>query len=166
MTRSVGVIAIAVALTLTAHAQRQTAPQKPQDARRLTILALEDSRAPTTQDILALLDSARAQDASIQAAAVRALGRLERRDVITDLLGFLGAAAPEVRAEAANAVVQALRGEALPDVPSGQQERAVQDALLQAGAREYDSKLLEPLKAIARSLGRLPYDRAESLKST
>ena len=55
----------------------------------------------------------------MQAVAVRALGRLERRDVITDLIGFLGASSPEVRAEAANALAQALRGEPLPGVPAG-----------------------------------------------
>src|SRR5262249_7621349 len=68
--------------------------------------------------------------------------------------------------EAANALAQALRGEPLASVPAGQQEKAVQEALLQAGAREYDAKSLAPLKAIARSLGRLTYDRAEPFKDT
>ena len=163
MTRRAAALALTSALSLTAGAQRQTA-RPPQDVRRLVVLAAEDGRAPSPEDIRALVEAARAQNPSIQAAAVRALGRLERRDVITDLLGFLSASSPDVREEAANALAQALRGEQLPDVPAGQQERAVQEALLQAGARDYDTRPLDPLKAIARALGRLPYDRVELLK--
>jgi len=167
MTRWAGVVVVAAALSVSAQTQRRSAQQNSQDSRRLiTLLALEDSRAPTTQETAALVDAARTQDPAIQAAAVRALGRLERRDVITDLLGFLNASSPDVRAEAANALAQALRGEPLPGVPAGQQETAVRQALLQAGSANYDGKDSAPLDAIARSLGRLTYERAESFKET
>ena len=116
-------LSLTTALSISTGAERQTG-RSPQAARRLAILALEDSRAPTAQDTAALVDAARAQDPAMQAVAVRALGRLERRDVITDLIGFLGASSPEVRAEAANALAQALRGEPLPGVPAAQQEAA------------------------------------------
>jgi cyclophilin family peptidyl-prolyl cis-trans isomerase/HEAT repeat protein len=166
MVQRAGAFAIAAALTLSLQAQRPQQSQSRTDARRLAILAAEDTRATTIDDVSALLDLARSQDVVYQAAAVRALGRLERRDVITDLLGFLSARSNEVRAEAANALAQALRGEPLAGVPAGQQETAVREALLQAGSANYDNKVVAPLNAIARALGRLPYDRAEALRAS
>ena len=55
----------------------------------LGVLAIEDARAPLPDDVRALLAAARSGNPAIQRAAVRALGRLERRDVITDVLPFL-----------------------------------------------------------------------------
>ena len=53
------------------------------------ILRTEEARAPTPQDLQLLIESARSAQPHIQDAAIRALGRLERRDVVTDLLPYL-----------------------------------------------------------------------------
>ena len=55
----------------------------------IAVLAIEDARAPLSEDLRALLALARSGNVTVQRAAVRALGRLERRDVVTDLEEFL-----------------------------------------------------------------------------
>jgi peptidyl-prolyl cis-trans isomerase B (cyclophilin B) len=124
------------------------------------ILSIEDDRASTRADLDVLLGALRGPLAE---AAIRALGRLERRDVITDLLPYL--ASNNTRGAAATALGLALRGPALDGVPHGQQGRAVLEALLAAG----DSQLQAPepigLTPITRELGRLPYEDVESFKS-
>jgi cyclophilin family peptidyl-prolyl cis-trans isomerase/HEAT repeat protein len=157
------VVLLVIALAAPSTAQREQSVSG--SSRRLAILTIEDRRAAARGDIRVLLEAARSSDPVAQETSVRALGRLERRDVIPDLLESLGTSLPEIRAEAANALAQALRGEPVPDVPGGQQEQTVRDALLQSGAREYDTKSsLEPLEAIARSIGRLPNERIATIK--
>lgn len=141
-----------------AQQSRQTsgAPEVPLPV----ILSIEDDRASTRADLDVLLAAMRGP---LGGRAIQSLGRLERRDVITDLLPYLSAAT--TRAAAATAVGLALRGPALDGVPHGQQERAVLEALLVAG--DLDMALVEPtaLTAITRALGRLPYEDVESFKS-
>jgi cyclophilin family peptidyl-prolyl cis-trans isomerase/HEAT repeat protein len=127
------------------------------------ILAIEDARAPTIEDVRVLRDATRSGRADVRAAAIRALGRLERRDVVGDLLPLL--AADATRAEAANAVAQALRGAPVDAVASGAQEQIVLDALLAAGEAEMRGKFPTALTAVARSIGRLPYSRPHQIES-
>ena len=61
------------------------------------VLAIEDARAPLPGDVGALLAAARSGNLAVQRAAVRALGRLERRDAVTDLLPYLSAPDMQVR---------------------------------------------------------------------
>ena len=74
----------------------------PPAAARMTILAAEDSRlalpddlhtpaidmlrARQMEDLRVLLELARSNDSLTQTTAIRALGRLERRDVIPELI--------------------------------------------------------------------------------
>ena len=53
------------------------------------ILSIEDRRAPTAHDLAVLVEATRSTQPFIQHAAIRALGRLERRDVVTNLLPLL-----------------------------------------------------------------------------
>ena len=130
-------------------------------AQGVAILAAEDARAPTPADISLLVQASRSSNRQIQIAAIRALGRLERRDVVTDLLPFLRPpSVPQVRGEAAQAIAQAMRGERMPLDPAGTQVDGVLGAMLAAANAE---TVAEPLGAIARSLGRLPYERAEQV---
>ncbi|HSC29016.1 MAG TPA: peptidylprolyl isomerase [Vicinamibacterales bacterium] len=124
-------------------------------SRRLPVLAIEEARAPAAGDIDALLQAARSGTEDLQAAAVRALGRLERRDLLTHLLPFLQAKSRAVQEEAANAVAQAFRGEPLPDVPAGRQVRMALEALLAA----------PPSGAVYRSIGRLPYETVDQVRA-
>ena len=119
------------------------------------ILAIEDARVPTIDDERVLVLATESDNDGIRNAAIRALGRLERRDVIPDLLPLLTPAA--TRAEAANAIAQSLRGPRLEGVAIGAQEQGVLDALLAAGDREINSKQPVQLADVARSIGRLPF---------
>ena len=142
------------------YAQQSRQPAGARDVPLPVILSIEDDRASTRADLDMLLS---AQRGPLGGRAIQSLGRLERRDVVTDLLPYLSAAT--TRAVAATAVGLALRGPALEGVPHGQQERAVLEALLAAG--DLDLAVLEPtaLTAITRALGRLPYEEVESFKS-
>ena len=84
---------VAVALFIGVCAAAAHAQQRPpaSGAREVTlpvILSIEDDRASTRADLDVLLGALRGQLAPV---ATRTLGRLERRDVITDLLPFLAA---------------------------------------------------------------------------
>ena len=118
------------------------------------VLAVEDARAPLPEDLHVLLTTARSSNLAIQRAAIRALGRLERRDVITDLLPYLQARDAAVGDEAATALAMALHGPSLTGVPADRQAQAVLDALISAPRRD----------AAARALGRLPYTTADQFR--
>ena len=124
------------------------------------ILRVEEARAPTPQDLALLIESARSAQPHIQQAAIQALGRLERRDIVTDLLPYLKAQSLASRVEAATAIGQAMRGAVLPLDPNNTQVNGVQQALLAAASTEQSPPMLG---AIARTLGRLPYTSAEQV---
>jgi cyclophilin family peptidyl-prolyl cis-trans isomerase/HEAT repeat protein len=77
---------------------------------RFAILQAEDRRAPTPADLSTIRAGVRSGDAQTVRVAIRALGRLERASLVPDLLPSLKHPLPEVRAEAANALGQALQG--------------------------------------------------------
>jgi cyclophilin family peptidyl-prolyl cis-trans isomerase/HEAT repeat protein len=129
----------------------------------IAVLKAEEQRAPTPQDVAVLVDAARSSMPPIQDAAIRALGRLERRDVITDLLPYLRAARADARREAATAIGQAMRGQPLPLDPSDTQLDGVQQALLSAAAGERNGDVSTE---IARTLARLPYITADHVLKT
>jgi cyclophilin family peptidyl-prolyl cis-trans isomerase/HEAT repeat protein len=102
------VVSVAAAAALaTFHVEAQT---RPQAVTRLAIMQAEDRRAPTLPDVAVIRAGARSRDAQTAAIAVRALGRLERPSLVPDILPALAHALPEIRAEAANALAQALKG--------------------------------------------------------
>ncbi len=92
--------------------------------------------------------------------AIRALGRLERRDVVASLLQHLRSSSPETRAEAAFAIAQAMRGEPLQVDAAGSQVEGTLTALLGSATAETDPAALAE---IARSVARLPFERAEQV---
>ncbi len=125
------------------------------------ILRTEEARAPTPVDLQLLIESARSVEPHIQLAAIQALGRLERRDVITDLLPYLRSGPAFTRGEAAHAIGQSMRGDPLPLDPKETQVDGVQQALIAAATATNG-----PMGAIARTLGRLPYRTAEQVAKT
>lgn len=125
------------------------------------ILAIEDARAPTPHDLAVLVEGTRSTQPLIQHAAIRALGRLERRDVVTNLLPLLGSGSAETRELTAFAIAQAMRGERLPLDPAGTQVDGVLTALLDAIGSERDPSAID---GFARSVARLPFERADQVQ--
>jgi len=80
----------------------------PSGPDRSTVLAAEDARASTPEQLQLLLDAADGPNASIRAQAVRALGRLERPALVDPIARHLGDPDPEVRARAADALAQSV----------------------------------------------------------
>jgi len=90
----------------------RTAPQSLSSltAARLAILAAEDRRAPEARDLATIRAGVHSGDATTVRIAIRALGRLERPELMADILPSLRHPLPEIRAEAANAIAQAAQG--------------------------------------------------------
>ena len=124
-----------------------------------TILAIEADRAAAASDLDALLAATRGKSATY---AVRALGRLERRDLIGAILPLLGG--ESTRGAAATAAVVALKGRPLDGVTPGQQEREVLDALIAAGDLELGRREPSAIDEVSRALGKIPYQDADSFK--
>jgi cyclophilin family peptidyl-prolyl cis-trans isomerase len=97
--------ALAVAAVAAAFAQMASA-----QAGRVAILQAEDRRAPTAKDLGTIRAGLHSGDPETVRVAVRALGRLERPALVADITPMLRHPLPEVRAEAANAIGQALQG--------------------------------------------------------
>ncbi|HTK28024.1 MAG TPA: peptidylprolyl isomerase [Vicinamibacterales bacterium] len=97
----------AVAILLAAATGQRLAAQPP--PARLTILEAEDRRAPAARDLAIIRGGLHSGDAETVRIAVRALGRLERPALVGDIAPLLRHPLPEVRAEAANAIGQAVQ---------------------------------------------------------
>lgn len=117
------------------------------------MLQAEDRRARTAQDLATLRAAARSADAQRARLAVRALGRLERPSLAADLLPALRHRLPDVRAEAANAIAQALQGDGTTLTPSTTLATA-QRALVARLDVEADDGVQA---AICEAVARLPY---------
>lgn len=115
----------------------------------------EATRADQPAELEILVSAARSSSPAIQVLAVRALGRLERPSVVSDIVPSLSAPSPEVRSEAANAIAQALSGPGQPNVTS-----AV------TALRERLSSEMEPnvRGVIYSALGRLPYSQEPEVR--
>lgn len=148
----VAVVAAATATVVSAGQARSAAVTLP------AILAVEDARAPTRGDLDVLLSAARGP---LREPAIRALGRLQRRELITDLLPFL--AVREARAATAAALALVLKGPALESANPGQQERAVLDALIAAGDAEMQTPAALGLTSIGRAIGQIPYTELDAV---
>lgn len=146
---------------------RLTAPRA--SALDTTLLAIEDGRPVDHAAVQALVQAVAGGSPDIQRQAVRALGRLERPDLIPHLLARLSSPLPELRAEAANAIGQAAQGFRTPPAatfparPAGMDQgvRAASAPLLARLAIETDPGVRGVLVA---TLGRLPYRSAEEVR--
>jgi cyclophilin family peptidyl-prolyl cis-trans isomerase/HEAT repeat protein len=162
---AVGLIAAALSGPTHARDAVRTGPSQwddsTQEEKRQAILAIEDARAPVWDDVRTLLALARVNMSDTPQLALRALGRLERTDLINEILPFLSRG--QERGEAANALVQSFRGRSLEKNGSRLEQMAL-DALRAAGGREF-AKTTPTLGDIARSIGRLPYATPAQVKS-
>jgi HEAT repeat protein len=114
----------------------------------LTVLAAEDERPAGGEGLQVLLDATSSPTPFLRAIGVRALGRLEQPERVADIVPLLEDPAIEVRAEAVNALAQAVhRGAGGPAL----------EPLLSLVEKESDPGVLG---VIARSLGRLSLDES------
>ena len=109
----------------------------------------EDARAQTDAELTTLRSGLTNTDPRVRQQAVRAIGRLERADLIPALTRPLGDNVAAVRIEAANAVGQLARG------PKG-----VTDAKARLLARTRVEREPGVWAAVAAALGRLAYTSA------
>jgi cyclophilin family peptidyl-prolyl cis-trans isomerase/HEAT repeat protein len=116
------------------------------------MLAAEDSRAVTAEGMSPLYQGLRSEDPEIRQIAVRALGRLERPSLVRSILRLLTDSVAGVRAEAANALGQAVYGGGASDVVA---------PLLMTLRSESDPAVRG---VIAQTLGRLPYESADTVR--
>jgi cyclophilin family peptidyl-prolyl cis-trans isomerase/HEAT repeat protein len=117
---------------------------------RLDLLVAEDGRDPSAGAIKPLVDALAGRDSPRVVQALAGLGRFERAEFLSVLAPFLKDPRREVRIAAAHALGQA-----------GQDSSGIDSigaALLSAAAAESDAGVAG---ALARSLGRLPWHRAE-----
>ena len=116
------------------------------------MLLAEDGRAQTDAELSSLRQGLTSRDVAIRLQAVRAIGRLERPDLIPSLTRPLADENIEVRIEAANAVGQLARG---PKGVADAKPRLLARAKIEADPRAWG--------AIAATLGRLPYTTADDV---
>lgn len=150
---------VAVALVLASGASRAEA-QSVAD-RRLAILQAEDRGAPTARDVAAIVALLRS-DPETTRMAVRALGRLERPSLISQVLPLLRSPRPEIRAEAANAVAQAAQGvRDLKASPATTTIGSAQAALIARLDVEAEASVRA---ALCEAVARLPYKSAPEVE--
>jgi cyclophilin family peptidyl-prolyl cis-trans isomerase len=129
---------------------------------RVTILQIEERRAPTPRDLTTLRTAVRNRDPLTAILAIRAIGRLERPSLIADLLPALRFPLPETRAEAANAIGQAAQGWRTAKTLT----TAVTPATLLTTltARLADEEDPGVRAALCETIGRLPYRSAREVE--
>ena len=146
----VGCVGVVAAAQRSRQQQPPAASGLPPAAAQMAILAAEDSRlvlpddlhtptidtlrAKQMEDLRLLLELARSTEPAIRTRAIRALGRLERREVIPELLQYVTTGPT---AETANAIAQAFRGPLLPNDSGGEQVASARDHVASPFSRGY-----------------------------
>jgi len=144
---------VALGLALSASVAAQVIP-----AARLGVLQAEDRRAPNSADLSRIQSQVRSANIQTAITALRALGRLERPNLIPSISPAIRNRYPEIRAEAANAAAQAAegwrRGASAPGAT------APGTLLTTLSARLEIEEEPSVRSALAQSIGRLPYRSA------
>jgi cyclophilin family peptidyl-prolyl cis-trans isomerase/HEAT repeat protein len=125
------------------------------------MLVAEDARGTGADGIAPLLEGLASRDTTLRLVAVRGLGRLQPRNRDAAFMIALRDSVPSIRAEAANALAQAVR--AVPGVPT-------RDTIVRPATRNARAILIGLLRreqnpgaagAMAEAVGRLPLDSRE-----
>jgi cyclophilin family peptidyl-prolyl cis-trans isomerase/HEAT repeat protein len=103
-------------------------PQALSDVEYLRLLAAEDARATTEHDLNVLVEATANEAPFARGTAVRALGRLQRPEVIENIIPLLSDSVASVRTAATNAVAQAYHTSTADDVVSVLVGRATEEA--------------------------------------
>ena len=137
----------------------------PDTALLQRMLDAEDARATDPAGVAPLLEGLRSSDADTRRIAVRALGRMERAELLARVEPVMTDPSPAVRAEAVNAAGQIAKGAAAaagagaaagaaPDSSNSQVSTRVATRIRDLAQTEGDPFVRG---AMARTLGRLPY---------
>ena len=135
--------------------------QSPPVASRASIIRAEDARGAGPEGIAPILEGL--NHPALRELAIRAIGRLERPQQIGNLIPYLQN--PALAATTAEALAQAIQG-VRADTSSAAGKRALVDSVFRA-LRSAPRRGLNPLAiaALARSIGRLPYDEPEQARA-
>jgi cyclophilin family peptidyl-prolyl cis-trans isomerase len=145
-----------VALTLSFRTSAAQSPAPVDTAALQRLLVAEDARGTGRDALGPLLTPLTGPDTLLRRLAVRGLGRLQRPELGRVLLPSLTDTLPAVRAEAANAIAQSMRGVRRGTTTSDSAGLTPQDAagaLTRALSTETDATVTG---ALGQSLGRLP----------
>lgn len=130
------------------------APVAAQTPLRVRMLQAEEARGAGPDGVTALDEGLRSRDPQVRRQAVRALGRIERSDVIAKVVPVTDDPDPLVQQQAINALGQLARS------PAAVAE--VQALLLSLEARVGS----QTWPVLAATLGRLPYENIEQVRRT
>jgi cyclophilin family peptidyl-prolyl cis-trans isomerase/HEAT repeat protein len=130
------------------------------------MLAAEDARVTSSADMAPLITGLRSTEPRVVVQAVRALGRFERPALINEILPLVTHARPEVRAEAVNALGQALGG--VPAAPRSSDDKAAMAPEVALVSKTLTARIRTDSHpyvtgVAAETLGRLPYRTANEV---
>ena len=152
--RRVFVVAVWAAVASTVASAASVAAQT---VTRIDIIRAEDARGKGPEGIQPILAGLR--DPALRETAIRAIGRLERPELIQHLVPYLDDSA--TRSTIAEALAQALSG---PPQQAG--DRALVDSVFNLLRTRAVSESAGPTKGvIARSIGRLPYSEPRQARA-
>ncbi len=121
---------------------------------------LDQHRLRMAQDVQILLKLTRVRNPDAQRLAIRALGRYESREFITDLAPLVSSQLDEVRYAAVRALVLSFRGPVHPSDRGGQQVQGVMDLL-----NTHASKDATFVGIAATAIAQLPFERADQAET-
>ena len=150
------VLGLVAAVLVLAASPLQVTPA----ARNALILA-EDARGKGPEGIQPIVDGLR--NPTLRPLAIRAIGRLERPDLVRYVIPFLSD--PLLGAAAADAIAQSMQG-VVRQPARGARERLLVDSMYRLlRDRALTEQQWAVKGAIARSIGRLPYDEARQARA-
>jgi peptidyl-prolyl cis-trans isomerase B (cyclophilin B) len=157
---SVLLCGVGILCELTAPTVARAQPGGAVSPTRFAILQAEERRAATAADLVTLRSGIRNRDPQAAILAIRAVGRLERPALVSDLIPALRSGRPEVRAEAANAIGQAAQGwNVTGQRPFGTPDIGAMLTTLVAYLDDEDQPSVRA--ALCETIGRLPYQDAD-----
>jgi peptidyl-prolyl cis-trans isomerase B (cyclophilin B) len=157
-------LAIVFVVLAGAAAPAQVTPPSAPAVSEVAVLAAEEHGATSGRDLGVLRAGVRSREPQTARVAIRAIGRLERPELILDVLPSLRSPVADIRAEAANAVAQAAQGwttHASGKAPSRAGLDAASGALVSQLTDESDPDVRT---ALAEAIGRIPYPSLDQIE--